>query len=141
MVNRIKTLLNKALSFFKSNAKKNSSFIFKNKKQQLKLNKKFVKDDGSVLYIDDNYRWSTKQGWKYYNDLNILSSLKDQNLLNNHQLSFFSDCIGVNTIDKPLNEINVFVNNEIINKNRKNFFLMRMGLSFCCLLKRNIYTK
>ena len=101
---------------------KTAPLFLKIKKQQLKLNKKFVKDDGSVLYIDDNYRWSTKQGWKYYNDLNILSSLKDQNLLNNHQLSFFSDCIGVNTIDKPLNEINVFVNNEIINKNRKNFF-------------------
>ena len=121
MVNRIKTLLNKALTFFKFNEKKNSSFIFTNKKQQLELNKKFVKDDGSVLYIDDKYRWSTKQGWRYYNDLNILSSLKDQNLLNNHQLSFFSDCIGDNTIDKPLNEINVFVNNEIIHKNRKKF--------------------
>ena len=127
MVNRIKTLLNKALSFFKFNEKKNSSFIFTNKKQQLELNKKFVKDDGSVLYIDDKYRWSTKQGWRYYNDLNILSSLKDQNLLNNHQLSFFSDCIGDNTIDKPLNEINVFVNNEIIHKNRKKFLFNEDG--------------
>jgi len=66
----------------------------------------FLKDDGSLLYLEEGYRWSVKKGWMFFPELLAFHKLSLMNVLRDTDLQFFQSCIGKKTIEIHPDEIN-----------------------------------
>lgn len=66
----------------------------------------FVKNDNSVLYLEEGYRWSIKKGWLFFPELAVLHKLSQINVLEKDHLEFYKNCVGNKTLKAHPNEIN-----------------------------------
>lgn len=83
----------------------------------------FIKDDGTIINLIPNYRWSLKKGWLDFRGLFLLNFLKNKSLLNDSEIAFLDNSVNEFTITKSEDEINKFVTPLIFNKYKDLFFI------------------
>ncbi len=124
LISVLKNLLSKLTYFLNSLLNQNSfqiNFIQANGGDQFSK-KTFTKDDGTLLRLLPNYRWSLKKGWMNFEGLAAASHLASKKILNNQQQDFFQRSVDEFTITKSEDEITLFAKDELI-KNYPNFFI------------------
>lgn len=83
-----------------------STFFNANEKTLTSEPETFLKNDNSLLYLEEGYRWSTKQGWMFFPELLAFHKLSLINVLKDKDLEFFQSCIGKKTLEIHPEEIN-----------------------------------
>lgn len=83
-----------------------STFFASQTEQVINDSETFLKNDNSVLYLEENYRWSIKEGWMFFPELLAFHKLSQLNVLKNNDLDFFYKSIGRKTLRIHPDEIN-----------------------------------
>lgn len=111
----LKEILKFLLSIFPLGAKNfllslndlsSSTFFINREERSVEDLEIFVKDDNSLLHLEESYRWSIKKGWMFFPELAVLHKLSQIKVLEKDDLEFFKKCVGNNTLKIHPDEIN-----------------------------------